>query len=140
LQIADFRRTAPARHLHLTEGVNEIAEQLKERTTQFAVRTRHYCHSLPDKWDGRHVRDQLFRSATGVAANYHAACRARSHRDFVAKIGIVVEEADETVFWLGFLSRADISNTADGAALLNEAQQLLAIFTKSAKTAGANRS
>ncbi len=120
--------------------MNEIAEQLKERTTQFAVRASHYCRSLPDKWDGRHVRDQLFRSATGIAANYHAACRARSHRDFVAKIGTVVEEADETVFWLRFLKRADISNTAEGTDLLNEAQALLAVFTKSAKTAGANRS
>jgi four helix bundle protein len=103
------------------------------------VRARHYCHSLPEKWDGRHVRDQLFRSATGVAANYHAACRARSHRDFVAKIGIVVEEADETVFWLVFLNRADISNTTEGAALLDEARQLLAIFTRSAKTAASKR-
>jgi four helix bundle protein len=126
-------------HLHLIAGVNEIAEQLKERTTQFAVRARHYCRSLPDKWDGRHVRGQLFRSATSIAANYHAACRARSHRDFVAKIGIVVEEADETVFWLVFLNRADISNTAEGAALLDEARQLLAIFTRSAKTAASNR-
>jgi four helix bundle protein len=103
------------------------------------VRVRHYCRSLPDQWDGRHVRDQLFRSATGLAANYYAACRARSHRDFVAKIGIAVEEADETVFWLRFLKRADISNTAEGTDLLNEAQELLAVFTKSAKTACANR-
>ena len=109
-------------------AVNEIAEQLKERTTQFAVRARDYCRSLPEKWDGRHVRDQLFRSATGVAANYHAACRARSHRDFIAKIGIVVEEADETVFWLRFLRRAEINSSAEGTDLLQEA-----------KTASANR-
>ncbi len=60
-------------------------------------------------------------------------------RDFVAKIGIVVEEADETVFWLVFLNRTNISNTTEGAALLNEARQLLAIFTRSAKTAASNR-
>ena len=54
-------------------------------------------------------------------------------------MGVVVEEADETVFWLGFLSRADISNTVEGVALLNEARQLLAIFTRSAKTAAGNR-
>ena len=119
--------------------MNEIAEKLKERTTLFAVRGRHYCRSLPDNSEGRHVRDQLFRSATGVAANYHAACRARSHRDFVAKIGIVVEEADEAVFWLRFVKRADINNTADGTDLLDEAQELLAIFIQSAKTANANR-
>jgi four helix bundle protein len=119
--------------------VNEIAEQLKHRTTQFAVRARHYCRSLPDKWDGRHVRDQLFRSATRVAANYHAACRARAPRDFIAKIGIVVEEADETVFWLRFLKRAEINSTAEGTDLLQEAQELLAIFIQSAKTASANR-
>jgi four helix bundle protein len=125
--------------VHPAGPVNEIAEQLKERTTQFAVRASQYCRTLPDRSEARHLRDQLFRSATGLAANYHAACRARSHRDFVAKIGIVVEEADETVFWLRFLQRSDISNTAEGTDLLNEAQQLLAIFTKSAKTAGANR-
>jgi four helix bundle protein len=119
--------------------VNEIAEQLKERTMLFALRVMRFCRTLPDTWESRHVRDQLFRSGAGVAANYHATCRARSHRDFVSKIGIVVEESDETLFWLNFVSRAELAREPDGSDLRSEARELLAIFTQSAKTASANR-
>ena len=101
----------------------------------FALAILHFCRALPETWEGRHVRDQLFRSATGVAANYHASCRARSHRDFVAKMGIVVEESDESVFWLKFAARAALSRSEEGGELLKEATELLAIFTQSAKTA-----
>ena len=106
---------------------------------RFAVRITRFCHTLPDTWEGRHVRDQLFRAGTGTASNYHSACRSRSRRDFISKIGIVVEESDESAFWLNFLKRAEIQNTPEGTELLNEARELLAIFTQSAKTASANR-
>ncbi len=119
--------------------MNEIAEQIKERTMRFALRIVRFCRTLPDTWEGRHIRDQLFRSGTSVAANHHSTCRARSHRDFVSKIGIVVEESDESVFWLTFVARAELSAGAEGVELLKEARELLAIFIQSAKTASANR-
>ena len=118
-----------------TDAVNPIAEELKERTLRFALEVVGFCRTIPDTWEGRHVRDQLFRSATGLASNYHATCRARSHRDFVSKIGIVVEESDEAVFWLTFARRAGIKTARDRADLLSEANELLAIFAQSAKTA-----
>ena len=119
--------------------MNEIAERLKERTMQVAIRVVRFCRTLPDTWEGRHVRDQLFRSGTGVASNYHATCRARSRRDFISKMGVVVEEADESVFRLKFVKRSEMSNSREATALLNEANELLAIFTRSAKTAAANQ-
>ena len=124
-------------HRHL--AMNEKAQALQERTMKFAVRITRFCRTLPDTWEGRHVRDQLFRAGTGTACNYHAACRGRSRRDFISKIGIVVEESDESVFWLKFLKRAEIKDTPAGTEVLNEANELLAIFTQSAKTASANR-
>ena len=105
---------------------------------QFAISVARFCRTLPDTWEGRHVRDQLFRAGTGVAANYRASCRARSHREFISKLGVVVEESDESVFWLKFLKRAEISDTRDQSGLLCEARELCAIFTQSAKTASAN--
>ena len=69
----------------------------------------------------------------------HSACRARSRRDFISKVGIVVEESDESVFWLNFVKRAEMKDTPEGTELMNEAKELLAIFTKSAKTASASR-
>ena len=83
------------------------------------------------------MADQLFRSGTSVAANYHAACRARSRRDFIAKMGIVVEEAEETVFWLRFAGSAQLAPSTGIADPLREGHELLAIFTASAKTASA---
>ena len=118
--------------------MNQLAEALQERTRRFAVSVTGFCRTLPDTWEGRHVRDQLFRAGTGVAASYHASCRARSHREFISKLGVVVEESDESVFWLKFVKRAEISDTPDGRGPLCEARELLAIFAQSAKTASAN--
>ncbi len=106
---------------------------------RFAVRVMCFCRTLPETWEGRHVADQLFRSGTSVAANYHATCRARSHRDFISKIGIVVEESDESVFWLTFAGRSGMQESAEQKELLGEGRELLAIFIQSAKTASANR-
>ena len=87
----------------------------------------------------RPVRDQLFRAATSIAANYRAASRARSPAEFIAKIGIVVEEADECEFWLLFTKAADVPPTSELARLTNEASELLAIFAASLRTAKKNR-
>ena len=76
---------------------NEFAEQLKERTMRFALHVLRLCRTLPGDWEGRFVADQLFRSSARTSANYHAACRARSRRDFINKLGMVLEESDESV-------------------------------------------
>lgn len=78
---------------------------------------------------------QVLRSGTSVAANYRAACRARSKTEFIAKIGIVVEEMDETVFWLGLLIETGIVRQEQVNGLLPEANELLAIFAASQRTA-----
>ena len=79
------------------------AEAMKERTKQFAIRTVAVTQSLPRSREGDVVGKQLLRSGTAVAANYRAVCRARSKAEFISKMSIVVEEADETVFWLELL-------------------------------------
>jgi four helix bundle protein len=117
---------------------NEIAEQLKERTMRFALRVMRLCRSLPATWEARFVADQLFRAGARTGANYRATCRARSRRDFINKMGMVVEESDESAFWLEFLGRSGINETADQKNLMNEARELLAIFKSSAKTASDN--
>jgi four helix bundle protein len=117
---------------------NELADQLKERTMRFALRVLWLCRALPTDWEGRFIADQLFRASARTSANYHAACRARSRRDFINKLGMVVEESDESVFWLIFVGRSGMNETADQKDLLAEGRELLAIFIQSAKTASNN--
>jgi four helix bundle protein len=114
-------------------------EDLRDRTKAFAVRVVRVFRSLPFKTDAQILGKQLTRSGTSVAANYRAACRSRSRAEWVAKIGIVVEEADETVFWLEMLSDCDIVPQRKLASLLAEAHELSAIFTASHFTARRNR-
>ena len=114
--------------------MNQFAEELKERSMRFALRVMRFCRTLPEDWEGRFIADQLFRSSARTSANYHAACRGRSRRDFISKLGMVVEESDESVFWL----KSGMNETAEQKALLGEGQELLAIFIQSAKTASGN--
>jgi four helix bundle protein len=95
--------------------------------------------SLPYKPDAQVLGKQLLRCATGVAANYRAACRSRSKAEWIAKIGIVVEEADESVFWLEMLSDCEIVPVEKLKLLLQEAHELSALFTASQKTARSHR-
>jgi four helix bundle protein len=111
------------------------AEQLKERTKQFALRLVKLFRSLPKTEEARVIGNQVLRSGTSVAANYRAVCRARSKAEFVAKIGVVVEEADETVFWLELLVESGIVEKTRMDGLLAEANELLAIFAASRRTA-----
>lgn len=117
---------------------NELAAALKERTMGFALQIMRFCKTLPDTWEARFVADQLFRAGARTGANYRAACRARSQRDFVNKMGSVVEESDESLFWLEFVGRAAMNETVEQQKLLREADELVAIFTSSAKTASEN--
>ena len=91
--------------------------------------------SLPNKPDAQVLGKQLLRCGTSVAANYRAVCRARSKAEFIAKIGIVVEEADEAVLWLELLTESGIVVKERTADLLKEAHELTSIFTASQRTA-----
>lgn len=111
------------------------SEELKDRTKRFALQIVTLFRTLPKTDESRIVGKQLLRSATSVAANYRAVCRARSRAEFIAKMGIVVEETDETVFWLEMLKDSSILPSESVYSLLNEANELLAIFAASQRTA-----
>jgi four helix bundle protein len=115
--------------------VNSQPEQLRDRTKAFALRVIRLYQSLPYKTDAQVMGKQLLRCGTSVAANYRAVCRARSKAEFVAKIGIVVEEADETILWLELMTEAGIVSLTKTEALLKEANELTAIFAASQRTA-----
>jgi len=110
-------------------------KELQDRTKRFAVNAIILCRELPPTLDGRRVGQQLIDSATSVAANYRAACRARSRAEFIAKLGTVLEEADESLFWLELLVDAKLVTLQRADRLLLEADQLTAIFTSSVRTA-----
>ena len=113
------------------------AEQLKARSKKFAVDTIRLFRTLPRTEEARIIGKQLLRAGTSLAANYRAVCRARSKAEFIARIGIVVEEADETVFWLELLSDTEILTREKTQMMLKEANELLAIFAASQRTAKA---
>jgi four helix bundle protein len=115
--------------------MNPKAEELKRRTFMFALRVIRFCRTLRGNWEGRELSDQLFRAGTRVGANYRAACRGLSHPDFVVKIGHVVEEADETCYWLEVIRAAKITSDPSLERLLGEAGELTAIFSQSQLTA-----
>lgn len=111
-----------------------FAEEFKARTKNLAINVIVYCKSLPKSDESFIIKKQLIRSVTSVAANYRAVCRARSDAEFFSKISIVVEEADETVFWLEMIEEADILKNEETTTLLNEATEILKIVSKSRKT------
>lgn len=110
-------------------------EQVRNRTKQFAIRVVRLFRCLPKTDEARTISWQLLRSGTSVAANYRAVCRARSKAEFIAKIGIVVEEADETVFWLELLIDTGIVRENRLRDLLSEGDELVRIFAASQQTA-----
>lgn len=110
-------------------------DNLKERTKQFALRIIRLVESLPKGRTSDVIGRQLLRSGTSVAANYRAACRARSTADFISKMGMVEEETDESMFWMEILVDANIMGKKLLSDLMNEADELLAIFVASIKTA-----
>jgi four helix bundle protein len=111
------------------------SEELKRRTKEFAVRIVKLFRALPRTREAQVIGTQVLRSGTSLAANYRAVCRARSKAEFIAKIGVVVEEADETVFWLELLVETGIVRARRMEKLLPEANELLAIFAASQSTA-----
>jgi four helix bundle protein len=109
--------------------------ELLERTKQFALRIFKLVGALPETIQGRAVAAQLIRSGTSVAANYRAACRARSKPEFIAKLGMVEEEADERAFWLELIIDTNSLGAAKVKSLLIEAGEIVAIMASSKKTA-----
>src|SRR2546422_3135567 len=115
-------------------------EQMRARTKQFAIRVVRLFRALPKTREAMVMGNQLLRSGTSVAANYRAACRARSKAEFISKMGTVVEEADETVFWLELLIETGTMKRDRMEVLLSEANELLAIFAASHRTARSEKS
>mgnify|MGYP001268985621 CR=1 FL=1 len=105
----------------------------------FALRVLEVVEALPATPKGRNMANQLCRSGTSVAANYRAACRAKSRADFISKLGTVEEEADETIFWLELICRAKILPAQRLESLIQEANEILSIVVASIRTAKRNR-
>ena len=110
-------------------------EELKKRTKEFAIRIIKLVNSLPKNSIGRTIGNQLLRAGISVDANYRAACRAKSNKDFIYKINIVEEESDETLFWLELIIETELLPKSRINSLLNEANELTAIFVATGKTA-----
>jgi four helix bundle protein len=112
--------------------------ELKARTKEFGLKVIELVEKLPKGETSWVLRRQLLRSATSVGANYRAACRGRSKAEFIAKLGVVIEEADESAYWLEMLVDAGKLRPEQAEKLIDEASQLIAIFTASSKTARTN--
>ena len=123
--------TAPA----LLTGVNPRAKRLIERTAAFADSVLDLVEQLVDCDGSRRIKQQLIDSATSVASNYRAVCRARSRAEFIAKIGLVREEADESVGWLETLIRKKYVDKKLADPILKEANEITAIMNASYQTA-----
>ena len=115
------------------------ARQLQDRTKAFAIRIIKAFARLPKDEAIRIIGRQFLRSGTSLAANYRSACRARSAADFISKISVVAEEADETLFWLELLLEAELVKMKLVDSLMKECQELLKIFSASLTTAKRNR-
>ena len=115
-------------------------QDLRTRTKKFALLVVKFCESLPKDETGRTLGRQLLRSACSVGANYRAACRAKSKADFISKMGTVLEEADESAYWIELLTDAGKTQRSVSDPLLQEANELVAITITSIKTARRNSS
>ncbi len=108
---------------------------MKDRTKQFALRVIKLVAALPKTVEGRAIGSQLIRAGTSVGANYRSACRGRSRAEFVAKLGIVEEEADESAFWMELITESKLLKKELVESLLKEANELVAIMVSSRKSA-----
>jgi four helix bundle protein len=118
--------------------MNQWREQMKVRTHKFAVDVITFVKTLPDRTETHRLRDRLVGAACGVDGNWHAACRARTHKEFAAKLGIVVEEADEAEEWLDVMHDTKVSQADELKQLRRESKELRAIFAKASRTANEN--
>ena len=116
-----------------------MEQKLKDRTKQFALRIVKLVDALPKTTSAIAIARQIIRSGTSVGANYRAACRGRSKAEFISKLGIVTEEADETCFWLELIIEGKLLPEEKVQPLLKEADELTAIFVSSVKTSQQNQ-
>jgi len=114
-------------------------EEMKQRTKQFGIRVIRVVESLPASRVCNIIGGQLLRAGTSVGSNYRAACRARSQAEFIAKLGIVEKEADESLYWMEVLIEAGLVKAARLAALMSEADEILSIVVASSNTARGGR-
>ncbi|MFN4233507.1 MAG: four helix bundle protein [Bacteroidia bacterium] len=114
--------------------MDNFSEKLKQKTKQFAIEILKFSKGFNKTDESYIIKKQLLRSAFSVAANYRAVCRARSNAEFISKLSIVVEEADECVFWIELSIDAEIISKEKSRLMLNEANEILAIMSKSRKT------
>ena len=110
-------------------------DELNQRTKQFALKVIKLVGLLPRSIEGQVIGKQLIRSATSVGANYRAACRSRSKAEFIAKLGIVEEEADETAYWLELIIEGGLLELKSVERMLREANEIVAIMAASRKSA-----
>ncbi len=113
-------------------------EEMKKRSKEFAKQAIFLCRQLPNTREGNLINGQLFRAGTSVGSNYRAACRGRSKADFIAKLGIVLEEADESLYWLEIIVETQILKPELVDPMRTEADQLVSIFVASINTAKGN--
>ena len=117
--------------------MNPEAEQLKRRTHDFFIKVMAFCQTVPNSTAGQSIQEQLIDSAGSTDSNYRAACKARTKKEFVAKIGVAAEEADESLGWLQALHDAELGDPSLLPWLIDEANQLTSILVSSHKTAKA---
>ena len=115
--------------------MSDVADQLKQRTMRFALDACALIRELPQFEPGPTVKRQLAKASTGVAFNYRNYCRARSHTEFTARMGVVADEADESLGWLEFVEASEMGTGPEVSRLLGEADELAAIFSASFGTA-----
>jgi four helix bundle protein len=118
--------------------VRMTADELKLRTKRFALRVIKLVAAWPKTIEGRAIANQLVRCGPSVAANYRAACRARYRSEFVAKMGVVLEEADETQLWLELIIESKLLPVKRVQSLFTEASEFVAIFVATRKSASSN--
>ena len=118
---------------------SEFAEYFRNRTKKFVVDNIKLFRILPKTEEARIIGKQLLRSSSSVGSNYRAVCRARSQAEFHAKLSIVVEEADESVFWMEILVEADIIKPNEISALMSEANEILKVVSTARKSVSDNK-
>ena len=113
-------------------------DDLKDRTKQYALRVIRLVKAIPNTTEGRAIGGQLIRSGTSVGANYRAVCRARSKAEFISKLGIVIEEADESAFWLELIIESGLLKKELVQSLFQETNEIIAIMVSSKNSASKN--
>ena len=118
--------------------MNQWREEMKARAHKFAVDVIHFVKTIPDGSETRRLKDQLVGAACGMDGNWRAACRARTHKEFAATLGKVLEEADEAEEWLDVVHDTRMSKIPELRRLRIESKELRSIFSKSSRTANEN--